>query len=71
MDQPKCQYRFRLNDKVPMVAIKRRLIEIAFSIFGYLVATDTKQAPILGTLFGGLIGMMVSYLLLPEKKENK
>ena len=67
MDQSKCSHRFRLNAKVPMVAIKRRLIEIAFSIFGYLIAKDTKQPPILGTLFGGLVGMIISYLLLPEK----
>lgn len=67
MDQSKQQDCFLIS-RLPMMQIKRRIIETIFAIMGYLVIKKTSVPTIFGTLLGGLIGMIIAHLILPEKK---
>ena len=66
MDQSKQQDRFRLNNKQLKRRVQRRLIEGLFTLLGYLASKELKIKTAIGLFFGGLTGMVIAYLILPE-----
>ena len=66
MDQSKQQDRIQLNQALLKKRVQRRLIEGFFTLLGYLISKQAQINTAMGLFFGGLIGMIIAYLILPE-----
>lgn len=56
-----------INKTLFIALIKRRIIETSFAILGYLATRKTSVPDTYGVLLGGIIGMIIAQLILPEK----